>query len=150
MARLIGQGVTRFVESSGGPELNLPAAVFITNTGFGGIVEGELELQFDGDLLATQFGGLQGIFDAWILQSGKPLTSAVGGLYECRLERTSGTNPGGLALNFWYSLGSTRTWTWTQAGIGILSFGGTLRVRKIGDAGSEVSCGVNVTLENGV
>lgn len=52
--------------------------------------------------------------------------------YECRLEKTSGTNPSGPALDTWHVCSTTRTWEKQSAGP-LIVFDGVLRIRRTSD-----------------
>lgn len=59
-----------------------------------------------------------------------PKNSTVGNGYWARLDVTAGSSPTGSATGSWLQLSSTRTWTWTQAGIGSTSATFNLRIAE--------------------
>lgn len=59
-----------------------------------------------------------------------PKNLTVGDGYWARLDVTAGSSPTGSATGSWLQLSSTRTWTWTQAGLGSTSATFNLRIAE--------------------
>lgn len=70
-------------------------------------------------------GNVEGFSGNWITP-----TSAAGSAYEIRLTVNSGSTPSGSAPNIWLSLGTTRTWTISQSGVGSDSSNVTIEIRR--------------------
>ncbi len=128
--------VSQDLESySGGPAVTASASVRILRAG---TVQDQPAGSYVTQNTATE----------WIETACK--NSSVGDAYEVRLDQISkvgdGTFTGTLAT--WQTINTTRTWTlavtstFDESGV----WTGTLRVRRIGDAGSEVSASVSLTI----
>lgn len=57
-------------------------------------------------------------------------TSAAGSAYEIRMTVNSGSTPSGSATGVWLSLGTTRTWTISQSGVGTNASNVTVEIRR--------------------
>jgi hypothetical protein len=73
----------------------------------------------------TGVGNTEGFSGNWIT----PLAAA-GSNYEIRMTVNSGSTPTGSATGLWLSLGTTRTWTISQAGIGTNASNVTIEIRR--------------------
>lgn len=70
-------------------------------------------------------GNIQGFSGNWITP-----TSAAGSAYDIRMTRNSGATPTGSTTGIWLSLGTTRTWTISQGGIGTTASNVTVEIRN--------------------
>ena len=73
----------------------------------------------------TGTGNIQGFSGNWITP-----TSAAGSAYDIRMTRNSGATPTGSTTGIWLSLGTTRTWTISQSGIGTTASNVTVEIRN--------------------
>jgi hypothetical protein len=83
------------------------------------------EVTFTNTGTYTGTGNIQGFSGNWITP-----TSAAGSAYDIRLTVNSGSTPSGSAPNIWISLGTTRTWTISQSGIGTTASNVTVEIRN--------------------
>lgn len=70
-------------------------------------------------------GNTQGFSGDWIAP-----TSAAGSAYDIRMTVNTGSTPSGSATGLWLSLGTTRTWTISQSGIGTTASNVTVEIRN--------------------
>lgn len=70
-------------------------------------------------------GNIEGFSGNWITP-----TSAAGSAYDIRMTVNSGSTPTGSAPGIWLSLGTTRTWTISQSGIGTNASNVTVEIRN--------------------
>ena len=73
----------------------------------------------------TGEGNIQGFSGNWIAP-----TSAAGSAYDIRMTVNSGSTPTGSTTGIWLSLGTTRTWTISQSGIGTTASNVTVEIRN--------------------
>ena len=74
-------------------------------------------------------------------------SATIGDDYEARLEKTTGTDPVGIALDTWFTIDQEREWIWARAVVGTTAFTGTLFIREIADTGNSVSASVLIDCE---
>lgn len=83
------------------------------------------EVTFTNTGTYTGTGNIQGFSGNWIV----PL-SAAGSAYDIRLTRNTGSTPSGSSTGVWLSLGTTRTWTISQSGVGTTTSNVTVEIRN--------------------
>lgn len=83
------------------------------------------EVTFTNTGTYTGTGNIQGFSGNWITP-----TSAAGSAYDIRMTRNSGATPTGSTTGIWLSLGTTRTWTISQSGIGTTASNVTVEIRN--------------------
>jgi len=117
----------------------------ITNTTVGAVTNtpthatASYTLSSTGDITRVNHTGSADIGD-W-------LASKVGmSAYECRMTTTSGTLTTG-TVGSWLSLGTSRTWGKTTAGIANASYVGTLEIRQIGSSITLTSATITLNVE---
>lgn len=70
-------------------------------------------------------GNIAGFDGDWITP-----VSAAGDAYEIRMTVNSGTTPTGATTDTWLGLGTTRTWTLEQSGVGATTANVTVEIRN--------------------
>ena len=83
------------------------------------------EVTFTNTGTYTGTGNVQGFSGNWIAP-----TSAAGSAYDIRMTVNTGSTPTGSTTGIWLSLGTTRTWTISQSGIGTTASNVTVEIRN--------------------
>jgi len=84
-----------------------------------------VNVTFSNDGSYASSGNTQGFSGNWI----SPV-SAAGNAYEIRMTVNSGSTPTGSATASWLALGTTRTWSLSQAVVGTTTANVTVEIRK--------------------
>ena len=86
-----------------------------------------LQINSSGIMQKQEGGGFVTIDSPDWLGSG-----GVGADFECRLVQNSGDVPTGSAIGTWLNLGTTRTWQYSQSGVGTKTGQFSLQIRPAG------------------
>lgn len=90
---------------------------------------------FANDGTYTSVGNIEGFSGNWITP-----TSRAGSAYDIRMTVNTGSTPTGSSTGIWLALGTTRSWSLSQSGLGTTEANVTIEIRRA-SSGSVLSSG---------